>query len=176
MADAASTLLTLVDDRIHDSLMQCCTGFFGIVLSLGEGCETATIQPLNKMKQVGKGAIPRSIVTNAPVLYNARYRLIEEERICMIHGNEGCTCSIDLTVTGPVAGDAFNGKASGTGDVDCSCSTELRKHLKKEWIKPGDIAFCVCADRDISETKSGKSAIPKQGHHELKDAVVVGVM
>lgn len=176
MEEAGNVLSAYVGDAIHNALMQTCTGFFAVIISLKEECSKATIQPLNKAKQAGKDPFVRSIVTDAPVLYNARYRLIEEERDCMIDGNQGCTCSMSVSMSGPVADDAFSGSAEGTGTVNCSCSTEKRKHLKKEWIKPGDIAYCVCSDRDISETKKGKSALPKLGHHELKDAVIVGVM
>ena len=49
-------------------------------------------------------------------------------------------------------------------------------HVRVTPIEVGDIVFCVCADRDITETKKGKSALPSLGHHEIKDAVVVGCL
>lgn len=42
--------------------------------------------------------------------------------------------------------------------------------------EPGDTVFCVCADRDISETRTGSFATPVAGHHSLAGAVVVGVL
>lgn len=52
-----------------------------------------------------------------------------------------------------------------------------RKHLKFEPLKSGDIAFCVCADRDISEQRSGNTAVPTmERHHDITDCVVVGVL
>ena len=36
--------------------------------------------------------------------------------------------------------------------------------------------FCVCAERNISETRNGAVAVPVSGHHELTDAVVVGIL
>ena len=41
-------------------------------------------------------------------------------------------------------------------------------------IEKGDTVFCVCAERDITETKKGKFALPVQGRHMLSDAVIVG--
>lgn len=49
-------------------------------------------------------------------------------------------------------------------------------HVSFEPLKVGDIVFCVCADRDISETRKGKSALPAIGHHMIKDAVIVGCL
>lgn len=44
----------------------------------------------------------------------------------------------------------------------------------KNDIKAGDTVFCVCAERDISETRKGKFALPVKGRHMLSDAVIVG--
>jgi len=41
-------------------------------------------------------------------------------------------------------------------------------------IKAGDTVYCVCAERDITETRKGKFALPVQGRHMLSDAVIVG--
>lgn len=43
-------------------------------------------------------------------------------------------------------------------------------------VQAGDTVYCVCADRDISETRNGSFATPVQGHHELSGAVIVGIM
>lgn len=40
----------------------------------------------------------------------------------------------------------------------------------------GDTVYCVCADRDISETRNGAFATPVTGHHSLDGAVIVGVL
>ncbi len=47
---------------------------------------------------------------------------------------------------------------------------------KVEKIKKGDIVFCVCGERDITETKKGKFVTPPTGHHRISDSVIVGVM
>lgn len=41
-------------------------------------------------------------------------------------------------------------------------------------IEAGDTVFCVCAERDITETRKGKFALPVSGRHMLSDAVIVG--
>lgn len=40
----------------------------------------------------------------------------------------------------------------------------------------GDIVYCACADRDISETRGGNFALPAAGHHTLAGAVVIGIL
>lgn len=49
-------------------------------------------------------------------------------------------------------------------------------HVRLVPIQEGDIVFCVCSDRDISATQDGAMALPTMGRHEIKDAVIVGVM
>lgn len=41
-------------------------------------------------------------------------------------------------------------------------------------VKKGDTVYCVCAERDITETRKGKFALPVRGRHMLSDAVIVG--
>ena len=41
-------------------------------------------------------------------------------------------------------------------------------------LKAGETVFCVCAERDITETRKGIFALPVQGRHKLSYAVVVG--
>lgn len=43
-------------------------------------------------------------------------------------------------------------------------------------VQGGDIVYCVCADRDISETRLGTIAAPAAGHHMISSAVVVGIL
>lgn len=43
-------------------------------------------------------------------------------------------------------------------------------------VQAGDIVYCVCADRDITETRTGTFAVPVSGHHSLAGAVVVGIL
>lgn len=41
-------------------------------------------------------------------------------------------------------------------------------------VKAGDTVFCVCAERDITETRKGNFATPVRGRHMISDAVIVG--
>lgn len=41
-------------------------------------------------------------------------------------------------------------------------------------VQKGDTVFCMCAERDITETRKGKYAVPASGRHMLSDAVIVG--
>lgn len=43
-------------------------------------------------------------------------------------------------------------------------------------LKKGDLVFCVCAERDITEARNGKIATPQVGHHSRSDSVVVGIL
>lgn len=43
-------------------------------------------------------------------------------------------------------------------------------------VQAGDTVYCVCADRDIAETRTGTFATPVPGHHSLAGAVVVGIV
>lgn len=49
-------------------------------------------------------------------------------------------------------------------------------HVRFIPLQEGDIVFCMCADRDISATQDGAMALPSIGRHEIKDAVIVGVL
>ena len=42
------------------------------------------------------------------------------------------------------------------------------------YVEVGNTVFCVCAERDITETRKGNFALPVQGRHMLSDAVIVG--
>ncbi len=139
--------IKVIDDIIEDKLMNLHTAYIGKVLSF-DGSK-ATIQPLSMIKQYGKTAEKQSVIANAPVLHSARYKIKTEMRTCGI---------------------------STTGGISCSLQTEQRSHLVLEPLAVGDIVFCVCAERDITEAKKGIIATPQFGHHSLSDSVVVGIL
>ena len=56
------------------------------------------------------------------------------------------------------------------------CQATGNECVKFKKVQAGDIVFCVCADRDISETRHGGIATPRPGHHEISFAVVIGVL
>lgn len=41
-------------------------------------------------------------------------------------------------------------------------------------VTKGDTVFCVCAERDITETRKGNFDLPVSGRHMISDAVIVG--
>lgn len=43
-------------------------------------------------------------------------------------------------------------------------------------LEAGDIVVCICADRDISNTKNGTVALPAHGSHSLSDSIIVGIL
>lgn len=43
-------------------------------------------------------------------------------------------------------------------------------------LSTGDLVFCVCAERNITEALKGNMATPPIGHHSKSDSVVVGIL
>lgn len=67
----------------------------------------------------------------------------------------------------------------GTEERTCRISetqTQQRTHITLTPLSAGDLVFCVCADRDITEARRGQIATPPVGHHSITDSVVVGVL
>lgn len=62
--------------------------------------------------------------------------------------------------------------ASTNGEYTHAHTVEYWEPKKPE---PGDVVFCVCADRDIADTKKGDFAVPTLGRHMLSSAVIVGI-
>lgn len=58
------------------------------------------------------------------------------------------------------------------GDLE----SEKRTHVVLTPLDVGDLVFCVCADRDISEARRGRLKTPPAGHHSISDSVVVGIL
>lgn len=50
------------------------------------------------------------------------------------------------------------------------------KVLEADSISAGDTVLCICGERDITETKKGRFALPSTGHHRISDAVIIGCM
>ena len=130
----------VIEDMLDEKLLNLHTGYIAKVLSFNG--TSATIQPLLMVKQYGKTAEKQSIVSNAPVVQSARYKLKTEMR----------TCRVGTT------------------------STEQRAHLTLEPLSAGDLVFCMCAERDITEAKAGNLSTPQIGHHSISDTVVVGIL
>ena len=85
-------------------------------------------------------------------------------------------CAKVIRVTGKTADvqplnmvKAIGGKAQKQAVIP---KVPILQHV--EGVKKGDTVFCMCAERDITETRKGKFALPVQGRHKLSDAVIVG--
>lgn len=144
---------SVVNSLIEQALLSTHTGFFGKVMSV-KGF-TAKVQPLQKYKAVGGTAKKHAVLLNVPIMHNVRKWREREITFCD-----------DNTM------DGNNGVPSSTAGN--------HKHKFTVYdpipIAKGDIVYCVCADRDITETKKGNFAVPTLGHHKLTDAVIIGVI
>lgn len=60
---------TVFQSMIEQALLQIHTGFFGKVITAGDGM--ATVQSLSMIKEVGGQAVPQAVVENCPVLSSA---------------------------------------------------------------------------------------------------------
>ncbi|MCM1329360.1 MAG: hypothetical protein NC253_07945 [Ruminococcus sp.] len=167
---------------MEQKLLHLHTAFIGKITKLSKDCGTACVQPLDLLKPLGKQPKRQAVLSDIPVLEHCRYRLAEEKRQCLVNGNNGCSCEVSTSVNTTVNVNTETGNGAGTGSgtgkgtVNCSCREETRTHLKKEPIEVGDICLCVCCERDNTETRNGKEAVPNLGHHNIKDAVVVGII
>ena len=43
-------------------------------------------------------------------------------------------------------------------------------------MEKDDIVYCLCAERDITEARRGNFSIPPTRHHELSDAIIIGIL
>lgn len=143
----------VIDDLIESKLLGLNTAFVAKVVSV-QGEATCSVQPLNRIKAVGNDAQAQSVITNVPILNHVRHYKLERQNLTIVDSRGG-KCTV---IPNPHQEDDKIG------------------HLKVEPLKSGDIVFCVCADRDISESKDGNFSTPPQGHHSINDAVVVGLL
>ena len=43
-------------------------------------------------------------------------------------------------------------------------------------IEAGDIAVCICCERNITEAKKGRNVCPPVGHHKMSDSIIIGIL
>lgn len=136
----------VINSLIEQALLNTHTGFFGKVMSVNGF--TAKVQPLQKYKPVGGTAKKHAVLLSVPIMHNVRKWREREITFCDDNTADGANLGHKhkFTVYDPVM------------------------------IEKGDIVYCVCADRSITETKKGKFAVPTLGHHNLTDAVIIGVI
>lgn len=137
----------VTDETLSEALLNMHTAFIGKVVSVSGNL--ATVQPLNMMKQMGGDAKKRSVISDVPILHHVGHWRIYDQ-------------SLDVR-------DSY----SGGGSISPSSHGG---HVSFTPVGAGDIVFCICADRDISQTRKGKFATPALGHHEISNAVIVGLI
>lgn len=132
---------------IEESLLNLHTAFIAKVISV-QSASKCSVQPLDKFKAYGQKAQAHAVITNVPVLSHVRHYE---------------TYSQSLSIS-----DTYSGGGSVTPSTHGG-------HLSVSPIRKGDIVLCVCAERDISSSVKGMSTTPPVGHHQIKDAIVVGL-
>ena len=140
--------MNFVPDMIEEKLLALRTAFIGKVLAYDGN--TAKIQPLSMIKPRGGTAFAPSPLDGVPVINSARYKADAAE----------------VEYVDTVSGGADN----------MHVTTQKRTLAELKPLSAGDIVFCMCADRDITETRKGNVSVPSIRHHDLSDAVIVGVL
>ena len=143
------------DNLVEEKLLNLHTAFIGKVITV-EKPEICSVQPLDKIKAYGKSAKAQGVISKVPVLNHVRhYTLVKQS----------------LTIS-----DTFTGGGSISPNPHPPEAEKNVGHLKVEPLKPGDLVLCVCAERDISSSSKGMSTTPPVGHHQIGNAVVVGLI
>lgn len=145
-----------LNDIVEEKLLNLHTAFIAKVISV-ENESLCAVQPLDKIKAYGKPAKQQAVITKVPVLHHVRHFSLVKE-------------SLSVTVR-----DTWTGGGSATISPNPHPVESNIGHLKVSPIRPGDIVLCVCAERDTSSSVNGISTTPPVGHHDIKDAIVVGL-
>lgn len=143
-----------IDELTEGKLLNMHTAFVGKVLAVSGN--SATVQPLNLIKQYGAEPQKQAVIENVPILRHVK-------KITLYESQDR------ITVQSASVGD--HGVHSHSVAV-----TGHGGHVRLSQIVPGDVVFCMCAERDISQVRGGNFALPALGHHQIQDAVVVGVL
>lgn len=145
-----------IGNMVEEKLLNLHTAFIAKVISV-QSESLCSVQPLDKIKAYGQKAKTQAVITHVPILNHVRhYSLVKQS----------------LTVK---VSDTYTGGGSASISPNPHPSADNVGHLKVSPLKAGDIVLCVCAERDISSSVKGTSTTPPSGHHELKDAIVVGL-
>lgn len=51
----------------------------------------------------------------------------------------------------------------------------IAKHAVED-VQVDSTVICICAERDITQTKFGRFALPSLRHHSLSDSIIIGVL
>ena len=148
---------TIVNQFIEEALLNTHTGFFGKVESVSGF--TAKVQPLQLYKKKGGTAKKHAVLLSVPIMHNVRK-----------WGKRTITFTDEDTTDGDT-----NQSVTVATPKDKSHKHKFDVY-EPVMIEKGDIVYCVCADRDITQTKKGNFALPALGHHNLTDAVIIAVV
>lgn len=150
--------LTVLDNLMEEKLMNMNTAFIGKITAIKKN--SATIQPLNKVKQYGKTAQKQSVLLDVPILNHTKYKY-EPYKLKYVKDVSISTTSADGYLT----------------SASLNVTKDEVEIVERKELKAGDVVLCVCSDRDITETKNGTLATPSVGrHHNMSDAIIVGVI
>lgn len=138
----------IMDGIIEEKLLNMHTAFIGKIVSV-QGETHCTVQPLDKIKAYGQKAKSQKPITRVPILNHVRHYSLVKQSL-----------------------SSSNGSISPSSHP----SADNVGHLKVEPLKKGDIVLCICAERDISSSVKGISTTPPVGHHQIANAVVVGLL
>lgn len=142
---------------VEEKLLNLHTAFIGKIIKM-EGETLCTVQPLDKIKAYGQQAKQQAVITKVPILNHVRhYSLVKQ--------------SLSVSVS-----DTYTGGGSAKISPNPHPAESNVGHLKVEPLKAGDIVLCVCAERDISSSVKGISTTPPVGHHQIGNAIVVGLI
>ena len=152
--------LKFIEDLIEGKLLSLHTCFLARVISVSGDLKTAKILPLGKTKAYGETAISQSPLSNVPIANNARYKYALKTINYVNKDPKLITQSADAYLTG--ASLIYENKSENVAVV--------------KPIEAGDIAVCVCGERNISDAKNGVNNTPPAGHHSMSDAIIIGVL
>lgn len=136
--------MNYVKEMMTADLLNLHTCYLGRVLTVGGN--TATVQPLHKIKQLGSDAQAQAPIPDVPIASHCRGRVTEKE----------------LRYVSEV--------------VNHAARVETLRYLTFEPLKAGDVVICVCGERDITESKTGVLSTPSYRHHALSDSMIIGVL
>lgn len=138
----------ILNDMMEEKLLNMHTAFIGKVVSVSSP-DICSVMPLDKIKAYGKAAKSQGVISRVPVMRHVRrYTLVKQS----------------LSVS------------EGTISPSKHPTKDNEGHLRVEPIKAGDLVLCICCDRNIASSSKGMSTTPPVGHHQLSDAVVVGLL
>ena len=162
--------MNFVNDIVEAKLLSLHTVFLAKVLSVANN--KATIQPLNMIKQVGKEAQKQAPIPNVPITIQAKGKAGTDT----IRYVKGVSLDVDKTTESVLQGDGTTKSFTYVSNVTQNVSYAEKEMAVLSPISKGDIVVCACSERDITEAKNGKIAVPANRHHSLSDTIIIGVL